>query len=226
MAELAAGAVRSLLVVIHSETVLLRGVRDDVQFIKDEMESMKSFLAHRARSTPPGGEHDEQVRTWMNQVRLLAQDCNNCIDLYLYRRNPDIHGARGGLEGYLWWAPWFLRKLAAQHRAADQLRKLKERARDVSKRRLRYGVEVPAKSGEGQSASSSSWAAAAEDDEEDSDGQLMRAMATGGHSGPRAFIQPRTLDDYVKAKLWEWICGITANAGETRSIVVASPYTY
>ena len=130
MAELATGAVSSLLVVIRSEALLLRGVRDDVQFIKEEMESMKSFLAHLARWAPPGGEHDEQVRTWMNQVRLLAQDCNNCIALYLYRGNPDIHRARGGLRGYLWWATWFLHKLVAQHRAAQQLRLLKERARD------------------------------------------------------------------------------------------------
>ena len=117
MAELGAGAVSSLLVVIRSEALLLRGVRDDVQFIKEEMESMKSFLTHLARWAPPGGEHDEQVRTWMNQVRLLAQDCNNSIGLYLYRGNPDIRRARGGLRGYLWWATWFFHKLAAQHRA-------------------------------------------------------------------------------------------------------------
>ena len=46
-----------------------------MQFIQEEMEN---FLAHLARS----GEHDKQVRT-MNQVGLLAQDCN-CTDLYLY----------------------------------------------------------------------------------------------------------------------------------------------
>uniref|UniRef100_A0A3B6FYQ6 Uncharacterized protein n=1 Tax=Triticum aestivum TaxID=4565 RepID=A0A3B6FYQ6_WHEAT len=236
MAELAAGAVSSLLVVIRSEALLLRGVRDDVQFIKEEMESMKSFLAHLSRWAPPGGEHDEQVRTWMNQVRLLAQDCNNCIDLYLYRGNPDIHRARGGLRGYLWWATWFLHKLAAQHRAAEQLCLLKERARDVGERRLRYGVEVPDKSGMGQlapMASSSSWAAtaggyAAGDDEEedDGDGQLLGAVATGGHSGPGAFTQSRTLDDYVKAKLCEWMQGVPGDADESLSMVVVAPYTY
>lgn len=42
----------------------------------------------------------------MNQVRLLAQDCNYCIDLYLYRCDPDIHVAWGGLRRYLGWVPW------------------------------------------------------------------------------------------------------------------------
>ncbi|KAF8648954.1 hypothetical protein HU200_064448 [Digitaria exilis] len=243
MAELAAGAVTSLLGVIRSEARLLRLVRSDVQFIKEEMESMNSFLAHLARWAPPGGDHDEQVRTWMNQVRLLAQDCNNCIDLYLYRGNPDIHRAKGGLRRYLWWVPWFLHKLVAQHRAAIQLRELKDRARDVGERRLRYGVEVPAKSAAGQStpvashgltsaaslAPSLTHAAsphpaggyAAGDDEEDGDDQPLAAALTD-YSDQRALFS-RTLDDYVKAKLWEWRTGFKPNAGETMSTVIVDP---
>jgi len=250
MTELAAGAVSSLLVVVRNEALLLGGVRDDVQFIKEEMESMKSFLAHLAQSTPPGREHDEQVRTWMNQVRLLAQDCHNCIDLYLYSGNPDIHRAKGRFRRYLWWVYWFLHKLLAQHRAAVQLRQLKDRARDVGERRLRYGVEVPVKSGSGQSpptagrlvtvtASSSARtaasggysaaAAAGVDNEEEEDGdddQLVGATATGSHSGRKAFIYPLTLDDYVKAKLWEWGGTIPLGAGKSLSMVIMAPYTY
>ncbi|KAF6982035.1 hypothetical protein CFC21_000473 [Triticum aestivum] len=145
MAELAGGAVRSLLGVIHDEAKLLGGVRGDVQFIKEEMESMNSFLLHLARKTPRSGEHDEQVRTWMKQVRDLAHDCSNCIDVYLRRGNPAVYRARGILLGYVWWVPWFVKKTLAQHLAATQLRDLKARARDVGERRLRYGVEVPAK---------------------------------------------------------------------------------
>ncbi|KAF7043580.1 hypothetical protein CFC21_052913 [Triticum aestivum] len=244
MAELAAGAVRSLLVVIRSEARLLRGVGNDMQFIKEEMESMKSFLEHLARWAPPGGgEHNEQVCSWMNQVRLLAQDCSNCIDVYLSRGNPDVHRAREGLAGCIWWASWLVHKLVAQHHTAEQLRLLKERAREIGARRLRYGVEVLDNSGKGlwppTATSSSSLRAAAEggyattdenedNKEEDGDGQLVRTMATGGHSGPRAYNEPRTLDDYVKGKLWEWADGVPANAGKTLSMVVVAvaPYTY
>ena len=138
MAELASGAVSSLLGVIRNEALLLGRVRHDVQFIQEEMESMQSFLAHLSKKAPGGGEQDEQMRTWMNQVRLLAQDSSNCIELYLYRGNPEIHLARGGLRRYIAWLPWFVHKMVAQHRAAIQLRALRERARDIGERRLRY----------------------------------------------------------------------------------------
>jgi hypothetical protein len=229
MAELAAGAVSSLLVVIRNEALLLGGVQDDVQFIKEEMESMNSFLAHLARSAPPGGEHDEQVRTWMNQVRLLAQDCNNCIDLYLYSGNPDIHRAKGRLRRHLWWVYWFLRKMIAQHRAAVQLRQLKDRARDVGERRLRYGVEVPGKSAAGQSPSAAAggYAATADDEEEDRDEdqavKIQLVVPTTHYYGQRSFFETRTLDDYVKAKLLEWVYEIKLDAVETLSIAIVAP---
>ncbi|KAE8777187.1 Disease resistance RPP13-like protein 4 [Hordeum vulgare] len=139
MAELASGAVGTLLGVISHEALRLGRVRHDVQFIQEEMESMGSFLANLSGNSR---EHDEQVRTWMNQVRILANDCNNCIDLYLYRGDPALHLPKEGPGRYLLWAPWLLRKLLAQHRAAGQLRELKDRAQDIGNRRLRYGVEV------------------------------------------------------------------------------------
>ncbi|KAI5009550.1 hypothetical protein ZWY2020_011687 [Hordeum vulgare] len=139
MAELASGAVGTLLGVISHEALRLGRVRHDVQFIQEEMESMGSFLANLSGNSR---EHDEQVRTWMNQVRILANDCNNCIDLYLYRGDPGLHLPKEGPGRYLLWAPWLLRKLLAQHRAAGQLRELKDRAQDIGNRRLRYGVEV------------------------------------------------------------------------------------
>ncbi|KAF7093261.1 hypothetical protein CFC21_095684 [Triticum aestivum] len=211
MAELASGAVSSLLGVIRNEALLLGRVRHDVQFIQEEMESMQSFLAHLSKKAPGGGDQDEQMRTWMNQVRLLAQDSNNCIDMYLYRGNPELHLARGGLRRYVFWFPWFVHKMVAQRRAAVQLGVLRERAHDIGERRTRYGVEVPAKeaaaalspTAEEQASASS---ASSDDEKEKSNDQLMLAVATTNHSGVRgAFYQPRTPEENTRVKLAEWI---------------------
>ncbi|XP_020147269.1 uncharacterized protein [Aegilops tauschii subsp. strangulata] len=211
MAELASGAVSSLLGVIRNEALLLGRVRHDVQFIQEEMESMQSFLAHLSKKAPGGGEQDEQMRTWMNQVRLLAQDSSNCIDMYLYRGNPELHLASGGLRRYVFWLPWFVHKMVAQRRAAIQLGVLRERAHDIGERRTRYGVEVPAKeaaaalspTAEEQASTSS---ASSGDEKEKSNDELMLAMATTNYSGVRGtFYQPPTPEENTRMKLAEWI---------------------
>ncbi|CAN6331262.1 unnamed protein product [Urochloa humidicola] len=229
MAELASGAVSSLLGVIRNEAALLGGVRGDVQFIKEEMESMNSFLLHLARTAAAadGGEHDEPVRTWMNQVRLLAGDCNNCIDLYLYRGNPDIHLPKRGLSRYLRWAPWFLQRMVAQHRAALKLRELKDRARDVGERRLRYGVEVPAKA-TGAAPSALPYAAgggeAAVDD--DADDQVVAATDHSGLRGALLGLRVLDMDDYFTGRVAEWIEQVGqehTEASTIPSIAVVAP---
>jgi hypothetical protein len=242
MAELAAGAVSSLLGVIRNEAQLLGRVGSDVQFIKEETESMNSFLLHLARTSPPGGEHDEQVRTWMTQERVLAHDCNNCLDLYLYRGNRDIHRAKGGVWSCLWWAPWFVQKMVAQHRAATQLRELKDRSRDVGERRLRYGVEVPAKAkaaaagqpsslpghpsshpaaGGGAADDHADDAAGDDDDYEDEEDDPEARRRAG------LLVEPRALEDYFQEKLRQWMRDIRRFSLSIKmpSIAVVAPDT-
>lgn len=220
MAELASGTVSSLLGVIRSELDLLGHVRADVLFMKEEMESMESFLAHLSMS---GGAHSEQVRTWMNQVRRLALDCNHCIDLYLTRSNPEILRASGPLCRYILWLPWLVSKTVAQHRAAVQLRELKDRARHVSERRSRYAVEAPPPV-------EASASAAGEDDEAEAEDDDELATDYSGPSSRRRAIRRRsvslfavpTLDDYFTGKLAEWIDKEIVKGGNTTGSSIPS----
>nr|CAB3490482.1 unnamed protein product [Digitaria exilis] len=60
MANIVLAAVRPLLGLLLSEAQLLRGVRSDVQFITDEMDSIKGFLMKLA-GTKEGAGDDLQV---------------------------------------------------------------------------------------------------------------------------------------------------------------------
>ena len=68
--SLTEGAVRSLLCklgcLLSQERWLVQGVYGDMQFIKDELESMNAFL----RTLTMSEGHDDQVRIWMKRGRL------------------------------------------------------------------------------------------------------------------------------------------------------------
>ncbi|OEL20532.1 hypothetical protein BAE44_0018450 [Dichanthelium oligosanthes] len=146
MASTAQGAVDSLLgrlsSVLLEESQLLRGVRSDVEFIKDEMESMNGFLLDVAAADRP----NHQVRAWAKQVKELAYDSQNCIDRYV-QCVSDIPGASAGagagVLATLRRAPRLLSTMPARHRTAVRIRELKARARDLGERRRRYDVTVP-----------------------------------------------------------------------------------
>ncbi|CAM0878404.1 unnamed protein product [Alopecurus aequalis] len=170
MAELASGAVGQLLGVISHEALRLGRVRHDVQFIQEEMESMGSFLANLSGKSR---EHDEQVRTWMNQ-----------------------------------------------HRAAGQLRELKDRAQDIGNRRMRYGVEVKTESsssGAGQLTEPLLLSGTQDHEEEEEDEEEEDDDQHG--DGPLKVALSRTSmsmdkEDYFRRRLDDWIGSVVEAEAE------------
>uniref|UniRef100_J3N9Y8 Disease resistance R13L4/SHOC-2-like LRR domain-containing protein n=1 Tax=Oryza brachyantha TaxID=4533 RepID=J3N9Y8_ORYBR len=90
MADLALSTVHALLGVIGKEAELLAGVRGNVQFIRDEMESINGLLRHLAGTKERDSDH--QVRAWIKQVMELAYDFNNCVERLRLLRVLDLDG--------------------------------------------------------------------------------------------------------------------------------------
>lgn len=120
--------------VLVDETRLLGGVRRDVQFMRDEMESMNAFLFKIADANE---DNDPQVRAWLNQVRDVAVRSEFFVDRYVYCLDG-THDA--GCCGPLRHFARLLATILARHRLATHIRDLTARARDVGERRMRYGV--------------------------------------------------------------------------------------
>uniref|UniRef100_A0A0E0HLH1 Uncharacterized protein n=1 Tax=Oryza nivara TaxID=4536 RepID=A0A0E0HLH1_ORYNI len=135
--SVAEGTVRSLLSKLSSllsqESWFVRGVHGDIQYIKDELESMNAFLRYLTVLE----DHDTQVRIWMKQVREIAYDAEDCIDQFTHHL-----GESSGI-GFLYRLIYILGKLCCRCRIAMQLQELKARAQDVSERRSRYEVMLP-----------------------------------------------------------------------------------
>lgn len=145
--SLTEGAVQGLLCklggLLAQESWPVQRLHGEVQYIKDELESMNAFLQSLAScfTSEPGGHVDDQVRVWMKQVREIAYDAEDCIDDFV-RGDAMASSLRSR----------FVRSLLAslgpaggrRHRhVAVQLQELKARARDAGERRSRYGVLPP-----------------------------------------------------------------------------------
>lgn len=96
------GAVTSLLSRAYGALAggvkLLRGVRRDVEFIKDEMESMNAFLLKIAES---GVDDGHQVLAWMTQVKEVADSSDRCVHKYMDCLDGGGHGGCCGCTGSL-----------------------------------------------------------------------------------------------------------------------------
>jgi len=121
---------------LAQEYTLIRGARDDIQYITDELGSMQAFL-NRLKRAP--GSHDEQRLDWMKQVREVSYDIEDCVDDVDHRLSGEPRGS--GILVFLRKKWYLLTTLYARHCIATEIGNLKTRAQHVSERRMRYGVK-------------------------------------------------------------------------------------
>ena len=75
--------VDKLISLLSEEATLLRGIHEEVTDIKDELESMQSFLKDADARAAAEEDMSEGVKTWVKQVREVAFRIDVFMDEYL-----------------------------------------------------------------------------------------------------------------------------------------------
>ncbi|KAM3271633.1 hypothetical protein ACQJBY_042064 [Aegilops geniculata] len=117
----------------------LRTVRGEVTELRDELATMNTLLRMQSEADASGLSHF--VLEWMNQIRELAYDAEDCVDLYLFR----ISCPTGDSSWYMYiWSKTKhqLAMLFPRRRLAGDIRALRDRAVVISERHARYGVSL------------------------------------------------------------------------------------
>lgn len=114
------------------KTIDFMDLLSDTAFLSDELCAANALI----EKLEDGDEPDPQLKNWSNQVRELGYDIEDCIDDFKHR--VDCADARAGFAGRI---SHFISTLRAHLETARQIKELKTRLQEISKRRKRYKLE-------------------------------------------------------------------------------------
>ena len=80
-----------LIPLLTQEATLLQGIHGEVADIKDELESIQSFLKDADARAAAEEEMSEGIKTWVKQVREAAFHIEVAIDRYLLHMAQQSH---------------------------------------------------------------------------------------------------------------------------------------
>ncbi|KAF2297021.1 hypothetical protein GH714_014741 [Hevea brasiliensis] len=116
---------------LQNEATLLVGINDELDEIRRELESRKSFLHDAARKQ----DMSEGVKTWVAAVRDTAHQIEDLIDeftYYMYRQQCFTILHR------IFRTP---KTLCEKHRIASKLQQINKTIKGMDERRKRYGID-------------------------------------------------------------------------------------
>nr|XP_027084267.1 disease resistance protein RPM1-like [Coffea arabica] len=124
-----------LSILLREEGQLLGGLRQEVEFIGDELGHMRAFL--RVAETKEEGA-DPRLQEWIKQVRGAAYDIEDVLDEFVARfaRHPAT-----GFHGSVRTIFNSIKTLRARHNVAEQLQSIKSRVKNISEGHRRYQSE-------------------------------------------------------------------------------------
>ncbi|KAB2633232.1 disease resistance protein RPM1-like [Pyrus ussuriensis x Pyrus communis] len=122
--------------ILENEASSIAAVRDEVDKLKLELISMKSFLIDAEGKEP----QTEGVKTWVTSVRDLTCDAENAIDEFLYH----IYDKQSAtpFAKLLHRTIYFPKNLWYRRRIAKKLQKITIKIKAIPERNERYGVST------------------------------------------------------------------------------------
>ncbi|XP_027100537.1 disease resistance protein RPM1-like [Coffea arabica] len=132
MAESVVGfLIKQLSTLLSQEITLLGGLKSDVQFIKDELGSIKTFL----KEAEAKEDNDSQLQEWLKQVREVAYDTEDVLDDFTFRF---ARGYKDGFCGKVGKIYNSIKNLKARHQISLEIKDIKGRVGEISARHQRY----------------------------------------------------------------------------------------
>ncbi|KAE8726847.1 disease resistance protein RPM1-like isoform 1 [Hibiscus syriacus] len=116
----------------EKETQLLRGGREEVSYVRGELERMRDFL----RVADALEDTDDELKVWVKQIRDIAHDMEDILGEYMLLLTHH-HGQ--GLSAFLHKMSCCIRNMKARYRIASDIQGINSRIRDIcdGHRRLR-----------------------------------------------------------------------------------------
>ncbi|GMY30830.1 disease resistance protein RPM1-like [Fagus crenata] len=138
-----------LISLLTQEAELLSGIDGEVADIKDELESIQSFLKDADARAAAEEDMSEGVKTWVKQLREVALRIDVFIDEYLLQM-AQHHPQRHGLSGFLYKSARFIKMLKPHHEIATKVQEIKASLQKIMVRSESYRFQT---AGQGSSSS-------------------------------------------------------------------------
>ncbi|KAI3444970.1 hypothetical protein Pfo_001635 [Paulownia fortunei] len=142
MAECAVAFVLDKLTTLLEEKVnLIKDVKQEVEYVRDELERMTAFL----RVADAAEDSDPELKVWVKQVRDVAYETEDIIDEFMLQLHHTNCCCPVGCCGFLDKLIFAVRNLKTQYKIASEIQSIKSRMTDIAvgHRRYRYKFSVP-----------------------------------------------------------------------------------
>ena len=119
---------------------LQKGLKGEIKFLQEELESMKGALEDISRT--PADQLPNNDKIWSRNVRELSYDIEDSIDTFMVQCKDKGLGKQHGLKKVIDRSLHLLMQPKVRHKIAKEVREIKSRVMEVHERRRRYEVNL------------------------------------------------------------------------------------